>query len=115
MRKHLSPTASLLARSSAAAAATADVASDHPAAILVFPKLLVDTANGLDTLIRISNVSDTAINVYCFYVNATPQCSLEDGDHRAFRTHVAASAMSAADARQRLPCRNGRRPTSSSS
>lgn len=56
--------------------ALADIASDHPAAILVFPKILVDTANGLDTLIRLSNVSDTSINVYCFYVNATPQCTL---------------------------------------
>jgi hypothetical protein len=60
--------------------ATADIASDHPAAILVFPKLLVDTANGLDTMVRISNVSDTPINVYCFYVNATPQCSIPQGD-----------------------------------
>jgi hypothetical protein len=59
-------------------AATADVGSDHPAAILVFPKLLVDTVNGIDTLIRVTNVSSTAINVKCFYVNATPQCSLED-------------------------------------
>ena len=59
--------------------APADIASDHPAAILVFPKLLVDTANGLDTLIRISNVSDTSINVFCFYVNVTPQCPLDNG------------------------------------
>jgi len=57
--------------------ASADIGSDHPAAILVFPKLLTDTANGLDTMIRISNVSDTALNVYCFYVDATPQCSLD--------------------------------------
>ena len=59
--------------------ATADIASDHPAAILVFPKLLVDTANGLDTLIRISNVAETPVNVYCFYVNATPICSIPGG------------------------------------
>ncbi|MBX3026304.1 hypothetical protein KF840_15455 [bacterium] len=59
--------------------ARADIGSDHPAAILVFPKLLVDTANGLDTLIRMSNVSDTPINVYCFYVNATPICSIPGG------------------------------------
>src|SRR5262249_21392062 len=56
--------------------ALADIASDHPAAILVFPKLLVDTSSGLDTIIRISNVSDSPINVYCFYVDATPKCSL---------------------------------------
>jgi len=59
-------------------AAWAEIGSDHPAAILVFPKLIVDTANGLDTLIRISNTSDTPINVYCFYVDATPQCPLSD-------------------------------------
>ena len=59
--------------------ARADIASDHPAAILVFPKLLVDTVNGLDTLIRLSNVSDTALDVYCFYVNATPICSATGG------------------------------------
>jgi hypothetical protein len=57
-------------------AAAADVASDHPAAILVFPKLIVDTSSGLDTVVRISNVSDTEIDVFCFYVNASPQCSL---------------------------------------
>ena len=46
-------------------AARADVASDKAAAILVFPKLLVDASNApagprgqVDTLIRISNTSD---------------------------------------------------------
>lgn len=58
-------------------AVRADIASDHPAAILVFPKLLVDTANGLDTLVRITNISAAPINVKCFYVNVTPKCSLE--------------------------------------
>lgn len=60
--------------------AAADVASDHAAAIVVFPKLLVDTTNGLDTFVRLSNVSDTPLNVYCFYVNATPFCSIVQGD-----------------------------------
>ena len=59
--------------------AAADVGSDHPAAILIFPKLLVDTTGGLDTLVRITNVSDTALNVACFYVNTTPQCLAADG------------------------------------
>jgi len=63
----------------AAGSARADIASDHPAAILVFPKLLVDTANGIDTLIRISNVAETPLNVYCFYVNATPTCTIPGG------------------------------------
>lgn len=59
--------------------ARADIASDHPAAILVFPKLLVDTANGIDTVVRISNVSESPLNVYCFYVNATPTCPIPGG------------------------------------
>jgi hypothetical protein len=62
-----------------AGAARADIASDHPAAILVFPKILVDTVNGLDTLIRLSNVSDTPINVFCYYVNSTPICPIPGG------------------------------------
>ncbi len=59
--------------------ASADIASDHPAAILVFPKLLVDTANGLDTVVRIANVSDSPLNVLCYYVNVTPRCSIPGG------------------------------------
>ncbi len=70
-------TAALLAGSiGAPRPAVGEIGSDHPAAILVFPKLIIDTANGLDTMIRISNVSESAINVYCFYVNASPRCSL---------------------------------------
>jgi hypothetical protein len=63
-------------------ATRADVISDQAAAILVFPKLVVDTASPpatdrgrVDTLIRISNTSDTPISMWCFYVDVTPQCS----------------------------------------
>jgi hypothetical protein len=56
----------------------AQVASDQPAAILVFPKIVVNvTENGerTDTLIRISNVSpDRPISLHCFYVNANGHC-----------------------------------------
>jgi hypothetical protein len=62
-------------------AARADVASDKAAAILVFPKLLVDASNApagprgqVDTLIRVSNTSAQPISMRCFYVDATPQC-----------------------------------------
>jgi len=63
-------------------AASADVASDKAAAILVFPKLLVDTSNNaaaaprgqVDTLIRVSNTSTLPISMRCFYVDATWQC-----------------------------------------
>jgi hypothetical protein len=62
-------------------AARADVASDASAAILVFPKLLVDTSNPpagpggqIDTLVQVSNTSVEPISMRCFYVDATPQC-----------------------------------------
>ncbi len=64
--------------------ARADIGSDHPAAILVFPKLLVDTTGGLDTLIRITNVSGSPINVACMYVNTTPSCEAGDGGSSCF-------------------------------
>lgn len=67
-----------------AAPAVAQVTADQPAAILVFPKLLVDAQDNpdgkLDTFIRISNVSSTPINVLCYYVNTTPQCDVAGGD-----------------------------------
>lgn len=58
-----------------AAAARADVSSTNPAAILVFPKIVVDSSNGVDTLIQISNVENEPVNVRCFYVNANGRCS----------------------------------------
>src|ERR1035437_5029432 len=68
----------------AAGAARADVASDQAGAILVFPKIFVDTSNvagrgKVDTLIRVSNTSTQPITMRCFYVNATPLCSNPDG------------------------------------
>lgn len=62
---------------SCATVVVGETTSDHPAAILVFPKILVDTENPdgrLDTFITISNVSSQPLNVLCFYVNTTPRC-----------------------------------------
>ncbi|GBD27199.1 hypothetical protein HRbin30_02543 [bacterium HR30] len=53
----------------------ADVSSTNPAAILVFPKVVVDTSNNIDTFIQISNTADQPVNVRCFYVNANGRCS----------------------------------------
>jgi hypothetical protein len=55
--------------------AVADVTSDEAAAILIFPKLRLDTELGLDTVIQLSNTSAEPINVRCFYVNANSHCS----------------------------------------
>lgn len=58
-----------------AGSAVADVSSTNPAAILVFPKLVVDSANNTDTLIQVSNTANRPVNVRCFYVNANGRCS----------------------------------------
>jgi hypothetical protein len=58
-----------------AGTAVADVTSDEAAAILVYPKLRVDLAAGIDTLIQLSNTSEEVVNVMCFYVNANSHCS----------------------------------------
>jgi hypothetical protein len=60
----------------AAPGVRADVASDEAAAIVVFPKILVDTTRGLDTYIRLSNTSDREVSALCFYIDVTPQCTL---------------------------------------
>jgi hypothetical protein len=63
-----------------AGTARADVGSDIGAAILVFPKIVVDTKprtprGPVDTLIRISNLSTKLISMHCFWVNANGHCS----------------------------------------
>ncbi len=62
--------------------AAEEITSDHPAAILVFPKVLVDTEGEdgrLDTFITISNISTQPLNVLCYYVNATEICETGNG------------------------------------
>jgi hypothetical protein len=58
-----------------AGAAAADVTSDKAAGIVIFPKLVADTDNGIDTEIQLSNTSGEQINVVCFYVNANSHCT----------------------------------------
>jgi len=56
-----------------ASAAFADVTSDRAAAILVWPDVFV--TRGLDTEIQVSNASQEAILLHCFYENANSHCS----------------------------------------
>jgi hypothetical protein len=62
-----------------AASARADVASDQPGAILIYPKIVVDTSGifgpPTDTEIQLTNTSDSIISTRCFLVNATSYCS----------------------------------------
>jgi hypothetical protein len=60
----------------AGAQARADVASDRAAAIVVYPKIVVDTANGVDTVIRLTNTNlSNLIDVHCFYIDANSHCT----------------------------------------
>ncbi len=53
----------------------ADVASDKPAALVVYPKIIVD-GTARDTVIRLTNTNTLApINVHCFYVDANSHCT----------------------------------------
>ena len=51
-----------------AADARADVTTERGASILAFPKVLADGAN--DTIIQITNLSNSMVHARCFYVNA---------------------------------------------
>jgi hypothetical protein len=58
-----------------ASATRADITSDQPAAILVFPMIAVSGDDCLDTLIQVSNTSSQPVNARCFYVNANSHCT----------------------------------------
>jgi hypothetical protein len=75
----LGATAALLLSVTALRAQQPSVAADRAAAILVFPKIVVDTSNNagrgrLDTLIRISNTSSEPVRLQCFWMNANGHC-----------------------------------------
>jgi len=61
-----------------AASGRADVTTERSASILVFPKLVFDSSGllsggtSVDTIIQISNTSNSMVFAHCFYVNATP-------------------------------------------
>ncbi|MCK6556558.1 hypothetical protein L6Q96_18570 [Candidatus Binatia bacterium] len=56
--------------------ARADIESDKPAALVVYPDIEVDTGVGTDTVIRLTNTNESAtVQVHCFYVDANYHCS----------------------------------------
>jgi hypothetical protein len=61
-------------------AVRADVTSTSAAAIVVFPKILVDVTafRRLDTVIQLTNTAAHPVNVRCFYVNANGFCSNDE-------------------------------------
>lgn len=56
--------------------AEAKTTSDQPAAILYWPKIVVDSSNNTDTLIRLSNTNASLMKqAHCYYIDANSHCS----------------------------------------
>lgn len=53
----------------AARVATADVSTNRPGSILIFPKVVATTTR--DTIIQISNTSPMTVHTHCFYINGS--------------------------------------------
>src|SRR5262245_45104527 len=74
VRTITSATAFSVALIAAAAAAQADTRSDEGAAIVTFPYIVVDSASGRDTVVQLTNLQASAVDVFCIYVNANAHC-----------------------------------------
>lgn len=57
--------------------ASAESTTERSSSILIFPKIVYDSSR--DTIIQISNTSNSMVHAHCFYVDATPIC-LGSGD-----------------------------------
>ncbi|GIW39562.1 MAG: hypothetical protein KatS3mg076_0139 [Candidatus Binatia bacterium] len=58
-----------------AGGAGATTTPDRAAAILVYPKIVVDSELGIDTIVQISNEAAQPADLHCFYVNANSHCT----------------------------------------
>lgn len=69
----------------AATVVRADVASDRPGAILVFPKIVVDPSGvlgfpqGTDTELEVVNTSNSVVAARCYIIDQTSHCSNDPG------------------------------------
>jgi hypothetical protein len=50
------------------------ISSDQPAAIVTYPQIVVDTANGVDTFLHITNRDPGAVDARCFLENHNRHC-----------------------------------------
>jgi len=57
---------------------TCKVATDRPAAVLIYPKIEVDPDAGVDTVVQLTTVSEAPVSVRCSYLNANGHCSNDD-------------------------------------
>lgn len=56
--------------------ARADVVTDQPGSVVIFPKVISDGTR--DTLIQLANTSNMQAYAHCFYLTATGRCSVTD-------------------------------------
>lgn len=56
-------------------AVRADVSSTNPAGLIVFPRLVFNSAESFDTVLQVSNTADEPVHVRCYLVNANGHCS----------------------------------------
>jgi hypothetical protein len=75
-----------------ATAALAAPDHDNPAGLVIFPKIVVDSANGIDTRLHLSNASSAPDGqtssdqmAHCFYVNANSHCTNTGGVCSSFQ------------------------------
>jgi len=66
--------AGLLAAGAAARVDPVQAGAEKPSGILVFPRIEVDTARGVDTIVQLSNHSTGNAGLRCFYVNGLGSC-----------------------------------------
>jgi len=55
--------------------ACGDAVSDQAATIVIYPYVLVNGANGQDTLVQLTNAASHSISVQCAYQNANSHCT----------------------------------------
>ena len=53
--------------------------AEKPSGILIFPRIEVDSARGVDTIVQISNHGMGTVGVLCFYVNGLGFCDTPQG------------------------------------
>jgi hypothetical protein len=74
MRSPVQQALSLAAAILAATAAPAATSPDHPAAMLVYPHVRIDSSLAIDTTIQLTNDADHPVDAACFYEISEREC-----------------------------------------
>ena len=63
-----------------AGSAWAEATTERSASVIIFPKVIYDSATGEDTRIQIANTANSMVHAHCFYVNAAGICERRPSD-----------------------------------